>query len=145
MQNKFDEANTSPFSGAEEANQRVAQNKLQLQKAEQENSTLRATILRLEGQVKRYTTAAKEAETAVEELKKEKRNLQRDVSDYTVYCMVYPYALYNHVSFTKTKQLRDGGARSEELESELANTKKRLEKLKASRSLAAAAVAGNTR
>ena len=68
------------FSVAEEAAQKVNEYKMKLQKAEQDNSTLQATITRLEGQVKRYKTAAEKSEAAEEELKAEKRKLQREVT-----------------------------------------------------------------
>lgn len=58
--------------------------KLKLQKAEQDNSTLQATINRLEGQVKRFKTASEKAEAAEEELKAEKRKLQREVCCFVV-------------------------------------------------------------
>jgi predicted nuclease with TOPRIM domain len=64
---------------AEEAAQKVNEMKNKLQKAEQDNSTLQATINRLEGQVKRFKTASEKAEAAEEELKAEKRKLQREV------------------------------------------------------------------
>ncbi|XP_034243200.1 uncharacterized protein LOC117646410 isoform X2 [Thrips palmi] len=53
--------------------------KFKLQKAEQDVSTLQANVARLESQVIRYKSAAETAEKVEDELKVEKRKLQREV------------------------------------------------------------------
>lgn len=63
-----------------EANKLLADYKFKLQKAEQDMSTLQATVARLESQVIRYKSAAEASEKAEDELKVEKRKLQREVS-----------------------------------------------------------------
>lgn len=62
-----------------EANKLLADYKFKLQKAEQDMSTLQATVARLESQVIRYKSAAEASEKAEDELKVEKRKLQREV------------------------------------------------------------------
>ena len=57
----------------------MADYKFKLQKAEQDMSTLQATVARLESQVIRYKSAAEASEKAEDELKVEKRKLQREV------------------------------------------------------------------
>ncbi|XP_012286782.1 leucine-rich repeat flightless-interacting protein 2 isoform X2 [Orussus abietinus] len=61
-----------------EANKHLADYKFKLQKAEQDMSTLQATVARLESQVIRYKSAAEASEKAEDELKVEKRKLQRE-------------------------------------------------------------------
>lgn len=63
-----------------EANKLLADYKFKLQKAEQDMSTLQATVARLESQVIRYKSAAEASEKAEDELKVEKRKLQREVN-----------------------------------------------------------------
>lgn len=62
-----------------EANKLLADYKFKLQKAEQDMLTLQATVARLESQVIRYKTSAEASEKAEDELKVEKRKLQREV------------------------------------------------------------------
>ncbi|XP_059478030.1 leucine-rich repeat flightless-interacting protein 2 isoform X2 [Neocloeon triangulifer] len=62
-----------------EASKQLGDYKFKLQKAEQDISTLQANVARLESQVLRYKTAAETSEKAEEELKTEKRKLQREV------------------------------------------------------------------
>lgn len=63
-----------------EANKILADYKFKVQKAEQDVSTLQANVARLESQVVRYRTAAETSEKAEDELKVEKRKLQREVT-----------------------------------------------------------------
>jgi hypothetical protein len=80
---------TGSFSDNEdiqrEANKLLADYKFKLQKAEQDMSTLQATVARLESQVIRYKSAAEASEKAEDELKVEKRKLQREVCFYFYY------------------------------------------------------------
>lgn len=62
-----------------EANKQLADYKFRLQKSEQDIATLQATIARLESQVIRYKSASEASEKAEDELKVEKRKLQREV------------------------------------------------------------------
>lgn len=62
-----------------EANKLLADYKFKLQKTEQDMSTLQATVARLESQVIRYKSAAEASEKVEDELKVEKRKLQREV------------------------------------------------------------------
>jgi len=82
--------------------------KFKISKSEQENSTLQATVARLESQVVRYKTAAEAAETSEEALKQERRKNQRE--------------------------LRDLQTKNEELETANKHLDKRLEKLKTAKS-----------
>jgi len=54
--------------------------KFKLQKSEQDINTLQTNVARLETQVIRFKTAAETAERSEEELKTERRKLQREVS-----------------------------------------------------------------
>ncbi|KAE8750638.1 hypothetical protein FOCC_FOCC002618 [Frankliniella occidentalis] len=63
-----------------EAQKLLGDYKFKLQKAEQDVSTLQANVARLESQVIRYKSAAETAEKVEDELKVEKRKLQREVS-----------------------------------------------------------------
>lgn len=63
-----------------EANKQLADYKFRLQKSEQDIATLQATVARLESQVIRYKSAAEASEKVEDELKVEKRKLQREVS-----------------------------------------------------------------
>uniref|UniRef100_A0A8B9Y212 Leucine-rich repeat flightless-interacting protein 2 n=1 Tax=Bos mutus grunniens TaxID=30521 RepID=A0A8B9Y212_BOSMU len=62
-----------------DANRQISEYKFKLSKAEQDITTLEQSISRLEGQVLRYRTAAENAEKVEDELKAEKRKLQREV------------------------------------------------------------------
>uniref|UniRef100_A0A1A8Q253 Leucine rich repeat (In FLII) interacting protein 1a n=1 Tax=Nothobranchius rachovii TaxID=451742 RepID=A0A1A8Q253_9TELE len=84
--------------------------KFKLVKAEQEVTALEQNVTRLEGQVTRYKSAAENAETVEDELKAEKRKLQRE--------------------------LRSALDKVEELESNNSHLCKRLEKMKSSRGMA---------
>ncbi|XP_020295743.1 leucine-rich repeat flightless-interacting protein 2 isoform X2 [Pseudomyrmex gracilis] len=64
-----------------EANKLLADYKFKLQKAEQDTSTLQATVARLESQVIRYKSAAEASEKSEDELKVEKRKLQREIRE----------------------------------------------------------------
>lgn len=63
-----------------EANKQIADYKFKLQKAEQDVASLQGAVARLETQVVRYRAAAEASERAEDELKTEKRKLQREVS-----------------------------------------------------------------
>ncbi|KAK9501273.1 hypothetical protein O3M35_012015 [Rhynocoris fuscipes] len=91
-----------------EANKQLGDYKFKLQKAEQDVSTLQATVARLEGQVIRYKTAAETSEKLEDELKLERRKLQRE--------------------------LRESLARVEELETSNTHLQRRLDKLKTAKS-----------
>uniref|UniRef100_A0A3Q3ACN7 Leucine rich repeat (in FLII) interacting protein 1b n=1 Tax=Kryptolebias marmoratus TaxID=37003 RepID=A0A3Q3ACN7_KRYMA len=84
--------------------------KFKLVKAEQEATALEQNVTRLEGQVTRYKSAAENAEKVEDELKAEKRKLQRE--------------------------LRSALDKVEELESNNSHLCKRLEKMKSSRGMA---------
>ncbi|XP_049859953.1 leucine-rich repeat flightless-interacting protein 2 isoform X1 [Schistocerca gregaria] len=66
-----------------EANKQLGDYKFKLQKAEQDVSTLQANVARLESQVIRYKAASESAEKVEDELKVEKRKLQREVHQLT--------------------------------------------------------------
>ncbi|XP_060103595.1 leucine-rich repeat flightless-interacting protein 2 isoform X4 [Heteronotia binoei] len=91
-----------------DANRQISEFKFKLSKAEQDITTLEQNIVRLEGQVLRYKTAAENAEKVEDELKAEKRKLQRE--------------------------LRTALDRAEEMEMTNSHLVKRLEKMKANRS-----------
>ncbi|XP_023245230.1 leucine-rich repeat flightless-interacting protein 2 isoform X1 [Copidosoma floridanum] len=91
-----------------EANKLLADYKFKLQKTEQDMSTLQATVARLESQVIRYKSAAEASEKAEDELKVEKRKLQREV--------------------------RESQGRVEELETANSHLQRRLDKLKNAKS-----------
>ncbi|XP_015261245.1 PREDICTED: leucine-rich repeat flightless-interacting protein 2 isoform X8 [Gekko japonicus] len=91
-----------------DANRQISEYKFKLSKAEQDITTSEQNILRLEGQVLRYKTAAENAEKVEDELKAEKRKLQRE--------------------------LRTALDRAEEMEMTNSHLVKRLEKMKANRS-----------
>ncbi|KAK0178671.1 hypothetical protein PV327_007541 [Microctonus hyperodae] len=91
-----------------EANKLLADYKFKLQKAEQDLSTLQATVARLESQVIRYKSAAEASEKAEDELKVEKRKLQREV--------------------------RESQSRVEELETANSHLQRRMDKLKNAKS-----------
>ncbi|XP_061251845.1 leucine-rich repeat flightless-interacting protein 2 isoform X11 [Bos javanicus] len=90
-----------------DANRQISEYKFKLSKAEQDITTLEQSISRLEGQVLRYRTAAENAEKVEDELKAEKRKLQRE--------------------------LRTALDKIEEMEMTNSHLAKRLEKMKANR------------
>ncbi|XP_047225804.1 leucine-rich repeat flightless-interacting protein 2 isoform X20 [Girardinichthys multiradiatus] len=93
-----------------DSNRQVNDLKFKLVKAEQEVTALEQNVTRLEGHVTRYKSAAENAEKVEDELKAEKRKLQRE--------------------------LRTALDKIEELESSNSHLNKRLEKLKSSRGMA---------
>ncbi|XP_030743491.2 leucine-rich repeat flightless-interacting protein 2 isoform X13 [Echinops telfairi] len=90
-----------------DANRQISEYKFKLSKAEQDITTLEQSISRLEGQVLRYKTASENAEKVEDELKAEKRKLQRE--------------------------LRTALDKIEEMEMTNSHLAKRLEKMKANR------------
>ncbi|XP_059713810.1 leucine-rich repeat flightless-interacting protein 2 isoform X3 [Haemorhous mexicanus] len=90
-----------------DANRQISEYKFKLSKAEQDITTLEQNIGRLEGQVARYKSAAESAEKVEDELKAEKRKLQRE--------------------------LRTALDKIEEMEMTNSHLMKRLEKMKANR------------
>ncbi|XP_053915626.1 leucine-rich repeat flightless-interacting protein 2 isoform X11 [Cuculus canorus] len=90
-----------------DANRQISEYKFKLSKAEQDKTTLEQNIGRLEGQVARYKNAAENAEKIEDELKAEKRKLQRE--------------------------LRTALDKIEEMEMTNSHLMKRLEKMKANR------------
>ncbi|XP_047198227.1 leucine-rich repeat flightless-interacting protein 2 isoform X10 [Hippoglossus stenolepis] len=62
-----------------DANRQMSEYKFKLSKAEQEMGTMEQNINRLEGQVSRYKTASDNSEKVEDELKAEKRKLQREL------------------------------------------------------------------
>ncbi|XP_061412980.1 leucine-rich repeat flightless-interacting protein 2-like isoform X10 [Lethenteron reissneri] len=87
----------------------LSEHKFKLSKAEQDITALEQSIARLEGQVARYKTASENAEKVEDELKAEKRKLQRE--------------------------LRSAQDRVEELEITNSQLTKRLEKIKSTRNV----------
>ncbi|KFV07663.1 Leucine-rich repeat flightless-interacting protein 2, partial [Pterocles gutturalis] len=63
-----------------DANRQISDLKFKLAKSEQEITALEQNVIRLEGQVARYKTAAENAERVEDELKAEKRKLQREAT-----------------------------------------------------------------
>ncbi|XP_044043372.1 leucine-rich repeat flightless-interacting protein 2 isoform X9 [Siniperca chuatsi] len=90
-----------------DANRQISDLKFKLVKSEQEVTTLEQNVIRLEGQVTRYKTASENSEKMEDELKVEKRKLQRE--------------------------LRSALDRIDELEVSNNHLSKRLEKMKANR------------
>ncbi|XP_056465170.1 leucine-rich repeat flightless-interacting protein 2 isoform X11 [Gadus chalcogrammus] len=90
-----------------DANRQVSEYKFKLSKAEQEMGTMEQNVNRLEGQVARYKTSADNSEKVEDELKVEKRKLQRE--------------------------LRTALDKNEEMEMTNSHLVKRLEKMKANR------------
>ncbi|XP_069715897.1 leucine-rich repeat flightless-interacting protein 2 isoform X1 [Phaenicophaeus curvirostris] len=90
-----------------DANRQISEYKFKLSKAEQDKATMEQNIGRLEGQVARYKNAAENAEKIEDELKAEKRKLQRE--------------------------LRTALDKIEEMEMTNSHLMKRLEKMKANR------------
>ncbi|XP_051791748.1 leucine-rich repeat flightless-interacting protein 2 isoform X14 [Erpetoichthys calabaricus] len=62
-----------------DANRQISEYKFKLSKAEQDIGTMEQNVNRLEGQVARYKTAAENSEKIEDELKAEKRKLQREL------------------------------------------------------------------
>uniref|UniRef100_A0A8C9TQI2 LRR binding FLII interacting protein 1 n=1 Tax=Scleropages formosus TaxID=113540 RepID=A0A8C9TQI2_SCLFO len=91
-----------------DANRHISELKFKLVKSEQEVTALEQNVTRLEGQVTRYKSAAENAEKVEDELKAEKRKMQRE--------------------------LRGALDRIDELEASNSHLSKRLEKMKANRS-----------
>nr|XP_033786424.1 leucine-rich repeat flightless-interacting protein 2 isoform X1 [Geotrypetes seraphini]XP_033786425.1 leucine-rich repeat flightless-interacting protein 2 isoform X1 [Geotrypetes seraphini]XP_033786426.1 leucine-rich repeat flightless-interacting protein 2 isoform X1 [Geotrypetes seraphini]XP_033786427.1 leucine-rich repeat flightless-interacting protein 2 isoform X1 [Geotrypetes seraphini]XP_033786428.1 leucine-rich repeat flightless-interacting protein 2 isoform X1 [Geotrypetes seraphini] len=90
-----------------DANRQISEFKFKLSKAEQDMTTMEQNTVRLEGQVLRYKAAAENAEKVEDELKAEKRKLQRE--------------------------LRTALDKMEEMEMTNSHLVKRLEKMKANR------------
>ncbi|XP_023144202.2 leucine-rich repeat flightless-interacting protein 2 isoform X16 [Amphiprion ocellaris] len=93
-----------------DSNRQISDLKFKLVKAEQEVTALEQNVTRLEGQVTRYKSAAENSEKVEDELKAEKRKLQRE--------------------------LRSALDKIDELESNNSHLSKRLEKMKSSRGMA---------
>ncbi|XP_035249865.1 leucine-rich repeat flightless-interacting protein 2 isoform X21 [Anguilla anguilla] len=91
-----------------DANRQISDLKFKLVKSEQEVTALEQNVIRLEGQVTRYKSASENAEKVEDELKAEKRRLQRE--------------------------LRSALDKLDELEASNSHLVKRLEKMKANRS-----------
>lgn len=96
------------FDESKETSRLVSDYKFKWQKAEQDISTLQANVARLESQVIRYKSAAETSEKVEDELKVEKRKLQ--------------------------KELREAQSRVEELETANMHLQRRLDKLKNAKS-----------
>ncbi|XKL65522.1 hypothetical protein PGB90_008942 [Kerria lacca] len=96
------------FDESRETSRLVGDYKFKWQKAEQDISTLQANVARLESQVIRYKSAAETSEKVEDELKVEKRKLQRE--------------------------LREAQSRVEELETANMHLQRRLDKLKNAKS-----------
>ncbi|XP_061664784.1 leucine-rich repeat flightless-interacting protein 2 isoform X6 [Syngnathoides biaculeatus] len=92
-----------------DASRQISDLKFKLVKSEQEVATLEQNVIRLEGQVTRYRTASESAQMVEDELKVEKRKLQRE--------------------------LRSALDQIQELEATNGLLAKRLEKMKANRSI----------
>uniref|UniRef100_A0A8P4KP91 Leucine rich repeat (in FLII) interacting protein 1a n=1 Tax=Dicentrarchus labrax TaxID=13489 RepID=A0A8P4KP91_DICLA len=92
-----------------DSNRQISDLKFKLVKAEQEVTALEQNVTRLEGQVTRYKSAAENAEKVEDELKAEKRKLQRE--------------------------LRSAMDKVDELESNNSHLSKRLEKMKTTRGM----------
>ncbi|XP_059198745.1 leucine-rich repeat flightless-interacting protein 2 isoform X8 [Centropristis striata] len=93
-----------------DSSRQISDYKFKLVKAEQEVTALEQNVTRLEGQVTRYKSASENSEKVEDELKAEKRKLQRE--------------------------LRSALDKVDELESNNSHLSKRLEKMKSSRGMA---------
>ncbi|XP_069554848.1 leucine-rich repeat flightless-interacting protein 2 isoform X12 [Brachyistius frenatus] len=93
-----------------DSTRQISDMKFKLVKAEQEVTALEQNVTRLEGQVTRYKSASENAEKVEDDLKAEKRKLQRE--------------------------LRSALDKVDELESNNSHLSKRLEKMKSSRGMA---------
>lgn len=98
------------IEGQRDSNRQLTELKFKLVKTEQDVTALEQNVTRLEGQVSRYKSAAENAEKVEDELKAEKRKLQRE--------------------------LRSALDKVEELESNNSHLSKRLDKMKTSRGMA---------
>uniref|UniRef100_A0A3Q3J3J5 Myosin tail domain-containing protein n=1 Tax=Monopterus albus TaxID=43700 RepID=A0A3Q3J3J5_MONAL len=96
----------TPFLKLHICDLQISDLKFKLVKAEQDATALEQNVTRLEGQVTRYKSAAENAEKVEDELKAEKRKLQRE--------------------------LRSALDKVDELESNNSHLSKRLEKMKSS-------------
>ncbi|XP_028447960.1 leucine-rich repeat flightless-interacting protein 2 isoform X2 [Perca flavescens] len=110
LDQKTQKNGTENSSGPDgDANRQISDFKFKLVKAEQEVTALEQNVTRLEGQVTRYKSAAENAEKVEDELKAEKRKLQRE--------------------------LRSALDKVDELESNNSHLSKRLDKMKTSRGM----------
>jgi len=71
----------SPDWQKDTVTKQINEYKMKLQKADQEIATLQASVARLETQVTRYRTAAETSEKSEDELKADKRKLQRELRE----------------------------------------------------------------
>eukprot|EP00074_Homo_sapiens_P085607 XP_016860750.1 leucine-rich repeat flightless-interacting protein 1 isoform X8 [Homo sapiens] len=111
-----------------DANRQISDLKFKLAKSEQEITALEQNVIRLESQVSRYKSAAENAEKIEDELKAEKRKLQReDHSGRARWLTPIIPALWE-------AKLRSALDKTEELEVSNGHLVKRLEKMKANRS-----------
>ncbi|XP_077283506.1 leucine-rich repeat flightless-interacting protein 2 isoform X2 [Arctopsyche grandis] len=102
------DSDSDSFEHQRETSKLVADYKFRASKAEQDVLTLQATVTRLESQVIRYKSAMEQAEKVEDELKCDRRKLQRET--------------------------REAQSRVEELETENSHLNKRLDKLKNAKS-----------
>ncbi len=91
---------------------------------------VRVQVARLESQVVRYRTAAETAERSEEELKTERRKLQREVGEEAKSQEVLVFLIDSFLML----QLREATSRSEELETANKHLETRLGKLKTAKS-----------
>ncbi|KAK0417975.1 hypothetical protein QR680_013306 [Steinernema hermaphroditum] len=64
-----------------DAAKQLAEMKLKLQEAERENTNQQGTLIRIEGQLKRYKTNAEQSEKECNELKTQNRSLKKELRD----------------------------------------------------------------
>ncbi|XP_019132076.2 leucine-rich repeat flightless-interacting protein 2 isoform X14 [Larimichthys crocea] len=110
LEQKTQKNGTENASSPGDSNRQISDLKFKLVKTEQEVTALEQNVTRLEGQVTRYKSAAENAEKVEDEMKAEKRKLQRE--------------------------LRSALDKVDELESNNSHLSKRLEKMKSSRGMA---------
>ncbi|KAK7602190.1 hypothetical protein V9T40_009631 [Parthenolecanium corni] len=79
--NLMNGSDNEDFEDSKETSRLVGDYKFKWQKAEQDISTLQANVARLESQVIRYKSAAETSEKVEDELKVEKRKLQRELRE----------------------------------------------------------------
>lgn len=89
-------------------------------------------VTRLDTQVQRYKTAAEEAEAREDDLKVERRKLQREVGLISKLQIFYPANLI-HLTI-HSLQLREAQSKLDELETTNSHLQKRLDKLKTAKS-----------